>query len=101
MIFVGISQDRYESGVCFSDGERVLFAANEERFTRRKNQGGFPRNALEAGFAATGVAPEAVARVCCAGTMTPPLPLRAFPALHDWLFEGDRSGKTPWRDQLV
>lgn len=101
MIFLGISQDRYESGVCLSDGERVLFAANEERYTRRKNQGGLPLHALAAAFRSTGVAPADVGRICAAGLMTPPLPLRAFPRLHHWFFDADRTGATPWRDRLV
>lgn len=101
MIFLGISQDRYESGVCLADGERVLFAANEERYTRRKNQGGLPVHALAAAFRSTGVAAADVGRICAAGLMTPPLPLRAFPALHHWFFDADRTGATPWRDRLV
>jgi len=101
VIFLGLSEDRYESGVCVSDGNGVLFAANEERYTRRKNQGGFPAQALDAALRATGVSAGDVEQICCAGIMTPPLPLRAFPGMHEWLFGTDRSGATPWRDRLV
>jgi carbamoyltransferase len=101
VIFLGISQDRYESGICLADGGRVVFAANEERYTRRKNQGGFPQQALAAAFRTTGIAASDVGHVCCAGLMTPPLPLRAFPRLHHWFFDADRTGATPRRDRIV
>lgn len=101
MIHLGLSQDRYESGVCLTDGERLLFAANEERYTRRKNQGGFPRLALDAALRTTGVDARDVGRICVSGLMTPPLPARAFPELHRWFFDDDRSGATPWRDRIV
>jgi carbamoyltransferase len=101
VIYLGINQDRYESGVAVTDGRRVLYAAGEERFTRRKNQGGFPYRALAAAFRTTGLAPADVRRVCMAGVTTPPLPARLFPRLHGWLFAEDRTGRHAVRDRMV
>ncbi len=44
-IILGISEE-HDAGVCIVQDGRILFAANEERFTRKKRQGGFPRQAL-------------------------------------------------------
>ena len=101
MIYLGISQDRYDSGVTLTDGEQVMYSANEERLTRRKTQGGFPALTLQAAFDCTGVALNDVDRICVAGLMTPPLPMRAFPKLHHLLFEGDRKEKVGITDWIV
>jgi carbamoyltransferase len=45
------------------DGQ-LLFAAAEERFTRVKLQDGFPWQALQAAFQATGTEPEDITAVC-------------------------------------
>lgn len=90
MIYLGISEDLFDSGVTLCDDSRILFAANEERYTRRKNEGGFPHKALDAAFACTGIAPADVDRVVFSGIMTPPALVRLFPRLHDWLFDALR-----------
>lgn len=82
MYALGISQDLYNGGVALSDGKRLLYAANEERFSRIKNHGGFPHEALSGMLAYTGVAPSEISEVCVAGILTPPLPLRLFPFLQ-------------------
>jgi carbamoyltransferase len=101
LIHLGINQDRYDSGVTLSDGEGILYAANEERFTRKKTQGGFPWLALESAFRYTGINRRDVDEICLAGVMTPPLPLRAFPALQNWVFALDRTGEAPLTDWVV
>lgn len=93
MAFLGISEDLFDSGVALSDGRGVLFASNEERYTRRKNEGGFPYQALEALLAATQISPSDIECICVSGLMTPPLPIRMFPAIHNWLFETRRVKK--------
>jgi len=101
MIYLGINQDRYDSGVALTDANRVLYAANEERFTRRKNEGSFPTHALTAAFRHTGVTLNDVDRVCWAGIMTPPLIARAFPRLQRWLFANDECPQPTFRNRLV
>lgn len=92
MLTLGISQDLYDAGITLTDGEQVLYAANEERFTRRKNHGGFPYKSLEAAFCCTAIDPSDVELICVAGEMTPPLPMRMFPGLHG-LLAGKKRGK--------
>jgi carbamoyltransferase len=91
--WLGISEDLFDAGVALCDGDRVVFAANEERYSRRKNEGGFPHRSLQALFDYTGVAPEAIDRICVAGHMTPPLPVRMIPRAHDWIFNARRQNK--------
>jgi carbamoyltransferase len=100
-IYLGISQDRYDAGVALTDGSRVLYAANEERFTRRKNQGGFPARALASAFQYTGVRPGDVTRICVAGITTPPLVGRAFPRLQAWLFGDELPARPSVRNVLL
>lgn len=92
-IWLGINEDLFDSGVALTDGKSVLFASNEERYTRRKNEGGFPRLSLQALFKHTGISPSDVDHVCMSGFMTPPPPVRMLPFVHNWLFEARRSHK--------
>jgi len=101
VIYLGISQDRYDAGVCLSDGRRLVYAANEERFTRRKNQGGFPRHALADALRHTGVGAGDVERICIAGIMTPPLPARLFPRIQEWLYRNPRPSESGFANLLV
>jgi carbamoyltransferase len=91
MICLGINEDLFDSGAALCDGSRVLFAANEERYSRRKNEGGFPHKSLDALMKATGVEPSDVDCICVSGIMTPPLPVRIFPRMHNWIFDALRS----------
>ncbi len=91
MICLGINEDLFDSGVALCDGNRVLFAANEERYTRRKNEGGFPHRSLDALMKATKVGPSEIDCICVSGIMTPPLPVRIFPRAHHWIFDALRS----------
>ena len=90
MLTLGINQDLYDCGVAVSDGEKLLYAAGEERFSREKNTGGVPRQALAGLFAHTGLTPGDVDRVVMVGEMTPPLPARALPDLQAWVFRARR-----------
>src|SRR5262245_45089492 len=47
MIIVGLSPTAHESAIGILIDGRIVAAASEERFTRVKNQGGFPTRALE------------------------------------------------------
>ncbi len=56
MLVLGV-HDGKDSGVSLVDGGRVLYAANEERYSRRKLHFGFPFLSLDHMFRATGVKP--------------------------------------------
>ncbi|MFM8994355.1 MAG: carbamoyltransferase N-terminal domain-containing protein, partial [Actinomycetota bacterium] len=45
MLSLGISCN-HDSGVSVLHDENIIFAANEERYTRKKFDSGFPENAL-------------------------------------------------------
>ena len=63
MKVLGISPLDKDSTVTLVDEGRILFAASEERFTRIKLQDGFPWNALQSMFDATGVTASEIDRV--------------------------------------
>ena len=101
MLYLGISEDLFDSGVTLCDGEKILFASNEERYTRRKNEGGFPEKSLEALFLRTGVSPKDIDTICFSGIMTPPLPVRIFPSLHKRAFDAKRDKRTSKLRNLI
>jgi len=53
MLIIGICDDHGASAALMRDGE-LLYAASEERFTRIKNDAGFPIKAIDAGLEAHG-----------------------------------------------
>ncbi len=55
MIILGLSPTAHESAVGILVDGRLVAAASEERFSRVKNQGGFPQRALEFCLAKAGV----------------------------------------------
>lgn len=60
MKVLGISPLDKDSTVAIVEDGKVLFAAGEERFTRTKQQDGFPTKALEAALAYTGTRLEEI-----------------------------------------
>lgn len=88
---LGISEDHFDAGVTLTDGPRIVFAANEERYTRRKNEGGFPWQSLQGLFDYTGFDPAEIEHIYVCGLMTPPFPIRLFPWLHRLRFEAHRN----------
>ena len=46
MKILAINDGVNDSGIAYCRGEKLVMAVNEERFTRRKIQGGFPKHSL-------------------------------------------------------
>jgi carbamoyltransferase len=63
MIVVGISAFYHDSAVALVRDGRIVAAAQEERFTRRKHDAGFPVQALAWCLAEAGITPAEVDRV--------------------------------------
>jgi carbamoyltransferase len=63
MRVLGISPLDKDATVSLVEDGRILFAAAEERFSRKKQHAGFPQAALEAALAATGTRPEEIHQV--------------------------------------
>ncbi|MFQ5599121.1 MAG: carbamoyltransferase C-terminal domain-containing protein [Candidatus Krumholzibacteriia bacterium] len=62
MLVLGL-HDGKDAGVALLDGGKILFAANEERYSRRKLHFGFPFLSLERMFRHTGVSPKDIQAV--------------------------------------
>jgi len=75
MIVLGISETHCATAAVLHDG-RIVGCASEERFTRLKNDAGYPRLAIDALLAELGIAPSQVDFVALAG---------ASAASRDWL----------------
>ena len=101
MLILGVNQDLYDCGVTLTDGEKILYSAGEERFSRRKNQGGFPRLSMDGLFKAADVSSSDIGMICVSGVMTPPLPMRVFPWLQNWVHQGKREVKDGVTERLI
>ncbi|HEX7502100.1 MAG TPA: carbamoyltransferase N-terminal domain-containing protein, partial [Acidobacteriota bacterium] len=55
MIILGLSAFYHDSAVCLLRDGEILFAAQEERFSRKKHDAGFPEKALQAALDYTGI----------------------------------------------
>ena len=63
MRILGVSAFYHDSAAALVDGGRIAAAAQEERFSRRKHDAGYPRGAVAACLAQAGLAPREVDRV--------------------------------------
>ena len=60
MIILGISAFFHDSSVCLIKDGKIIAAAEEERFTRKKHDAGFPYKAIEYCLSAAGITINAV-----------------------------------------
>lgn len=89
--------DGHDSGACVLHGTDILFAANEERFTRRKLEVRFPDSSLEAGMKFTGVTREEI-RLVAVPTAHPSKTLaRVFPNIEERYYLTRRRKECPTR----
>ena len=63
MRILGISAFYHDSAAALVDGGRIVAAAQEERFTRRKNDAGYPERAIAYCIEQAGIAPDEIDRV--------------------------------------
>ena len=63
MRILGISAFYHDSAAALVDGGRIVAAAQEERFTRRKNDAGYPQHAVDYCLRQAGITPDQVDRV--------------------------------------
>lgn len=90
MIILGISEDFFDSGVTICEDTKILFMSNEERYTRRKNEGGFPYLSLQSALKFCGITMKDIDVVCVSGIVTPFPLFRLFPSLQKRAFESRR-----------
>lgn len=77
MIILGIYDDHNASAAIYKDG-CIVFAAQEERFTREKNHAGFPRHAISCGLKSLGLTVKDLDYVVFASTNNDPFWSGAF-----------------------
>src|SRR5262245_66231619 len=70
MIVLGISETHCATAAVLRDGE-IIGCASEERFSRLKNDAGYPRRAVDALLRELALKPADVDRVVLAGTRIP------------------------------
>jgi carbamoyltransferase len=63
MRILGLSAFYHDSAAALVEGGRVVAAAQEERFTRKKHDAGFPHHAAAYCLEAAGIAPQAIDHV--------------------------------------
>lgn len=81
MIILSIS-DNHDSGACLVKDGQVTLAVNEERLTREKLEGGFPRFSIENIIKDSKVNPRHIDFVVVASLMTPAFFLRIVERFH-------------------
>src|SRR3989338_9613248 len=70
MVVLGISETHCATAALLVDGA-VVGCASEERFSRRKNDAGYPRRAIDALLRELALAPAQIDNVVLAGTRIP------------------------------
>ncbi len=63
MIVLGVSAFFHDSAVCFVNENGIMFACQEERYTRQKHDASFPINALKAGLRYLNLQAEDVSKI--------------------------------------
>ncbi len=75
-VVLGIVDGLHDAGAALVVEGRLVAAANEERFTRVKLQGGMPRRSIAAVLETAGIGPGDVDRIAVGGRATPTLATR-------------------------
>jgi len=75
--------DGHDAGAALVGGDKILFAVNEERLTRRKQEVGFPVRAIEICLKAAGIVPGEIATVAVSTTDPAKTLTRLFPGLKE------------------
>jgi carbamoyltransferase len=73
--------DGHDSGAALIEGDKILFAVNEERLTRRKLEIAFPKNAIQACLQFTQTPTSAIREIAVATTDPGKTHTRMFPSL--------------------
>ncbi len=75
--------DGHDAGAALLEDSRVLYAANEERFTKRKLEMGFPSHAVAAALAFAGVKPTDIKHVAFSTTELTKTLERVVPGMRE------------------
>ncbi len=75
--------DGHDAGAALLSDGRIVFAANEERFTKRKLEVGFPRHSIGAALKHAGIRPTDVEHVAYSTTEFSKTLERVFPSMRE------------------
>ncbi|MDY6951245.1 MAG: carbamoyltransferase C-terminal domain-containing protein [Thermodesulfobacteriota bacterium] len=87
--------DGHDSGAAIIDGNRIAFAINEERLTRRKLEIAFPAKSIEACLEYTETSPEDISEVAISTSDLAKTVARIFPSLREEYYLIRRRKKGP------
>ncbi len=84
-VILGVVDGLHDAGAAVVVEGRLVSAANEERFTRRKLDGGMPTRSIEAALSTAGLSTDDVDAVAIGGVATPTVGTRLFRPAQDLL----------------
>ena len=87
--------DGHDSGAALIDGDKILFAVNEERFTRRKLEIAFPTKSILACLQYTRTSPEEISEIALSTWDFAKTLARVFPSLREGYYLIRRRKKGP------
>ncbi|MCM2322639.1 MAG: hypothetical protein NDJ90_05210 [Oligoflexia bacterium] len=87
--------DGHDSGAALLRDDRIVFAVNEERLTRRKLEVGFPRLSIHAALEFAGLSPSDITDVACSTSDFAKTLTRVFPSLKEEYYQLRRRKKEP------
>lgn len=93
--------DGHDSGAALIEKEGVLFAVNEERFTRRKLEIAFPEKSIMACLNYTRTRPEDIAHIAVSTADVAKTLSRVFPFLKEEYYQIRRRKKGPFPSSVL
>ena len=83
MIILGIMDGQHDSGACILKDGEIISSINEERITRKKMQGGFPKKSIDYVLKESKVKPQEINAIVFGSILTPPIFARLFRNLQN------------------
>lgn len=93
--------DGHDSGAALIENNRILFAVNEERLTRRKLEIAFPFRSIWACLEQTGTAPEAITEIAISTSDVAKTLSRVKPSLKEEYYQIRRRKKGPEKSSVL
>ena len=100
MVILGINEG-HDSGACLLVDSRIIASASEERFSRSKNDCGWPRQAVEYCLAAGGVQGKDLSKIAIATFELEPLEVRIKRGCNYGIGDYLRENEIFWKPRLV
>ncbi len=93
--------DGHDAGAALIDDENIIYAANEERFTKRKLEVSFPHNAIAAALRYAGLKPSSIDHVAYTTTELTKTLERIYPPMKETYYKFRRRKEPkPWNERF-